>query len=69
MSNFSGLWSLELIYLLKTLFTVRLKARTQGPEKFDIFSSKSLFFDHQIKIVYFLPFQKGLPSGGAFGAD
>ena len=49
-SNFSGLWSLELIHLLKTLFTVRLKARTQWPEKFDISSSKSVYRPSKLSI-------------------
>ena len=59
MSNFSGLWSLELIHSLLTWFTVRLKARTQGPEKFDIFSTKSLFFDHQNCLLFAI--SKGSP--------
>ena len=53
MSNFSGLWSLELKDSLKPWFTIRLKARTQGPEKFDIFSpSKWLLIDHQNCLLF-----------------
>ena len=50
MSNFSGFWSLELIHLLKRLFTVRLKVRAQGPEKFDISSSKSVYRPSKLSI-------------------
>ena len=70
MSNFSGLWSLELKDSLKPWFTIRLKARTQGPEKFDHFFTLKIAFDRRpSKLSTFLAISKGLPSGSAFGAD
>ena len=70
MSNFSGLWSLELKDSLKPWFTIRLKARTQRPEKFDHFFTLKIAFDRRpSKLSTFLAISKGLPSGGAFGAD
>ena len=61
-SNFSSFWSLELTHYFLALLTVRLEARTQELEKFDFFLSK-------LKNVSKFPILKGLPVGGAFGAD
>ena len=64
MSNFSGLWSLELKDSLKPWFTIRLKARTQGPEKFDHFFTLKIAFDRRpSKLSIFWPFQKVSPAG------
>ena len=63
-SNFSSSWSLDLIHSLKPLLTVRLNSRTQELEKFDFFALKS-----SGKSVSKFPILKGLPGGGAFGAN
>ena len=63
-SNFSSFWSLDLIHSPKPLLTVRLNSRTQELEKFDFFALKS-----SGKSVSKFPILKGLPGGGAFGAD
>ena len=68
MSNFSGLWSLELKDSLKPWFTIRLKARTQGPEKFDHFFTLKIAFDGRpSKLSTFWPFQRVSPAAAPSG--
>ena len=62
-SNFSSFWSLDLTHYLQTQVEVRLNSRTQELEKFDFFALNSC------KTVSKFPILKGLPGGGAFGAD